>query len=72
MGSAPDAASGWLTALGIPALLALGGFIAWFVRSTIDDYRDAERQLAAERRALYQRVLASIHRFSGRGCLACC
>lgn len=51
------ASSAWVTGLAIPALLALGGFIAWGVRSTIEDYREAERQLAAERRALYQQVL---------------
>ena len=51
------AAATWITALGIPGLLALGGFMAWAIRSTIEDYREAERQLTAERRALYQRVL---------------
>jgi hypothetical protein len=51
------ASSQWLTALAIPVLLALGGFIAWAIRSTIEDYREAERQLTAERRALYQQVL---------------
>jgi hypothetical protein len=51
------AVSTWITALGIPGLLALGGFVAWAIRSTIEDYRDAERELTAERRALYERVL---------------
>jgi hypothetical protein len=51
------AASPWITVLGIPGLLALGGFIAWAIRSTIEDYRDAERQLTTERRTLYQQVL---------------
>jgi hypothetical protein len=50
-------ASSLLTALAIPGLLALGGFIAWAIRSTIEDYREAERQLTAERRAIYQQVL---------------
>jgi hypothetical protein len=50
-------ASSLLTALAIPALLAIGGFIAWAVRSTIEEYREAERQLTAERRAIYQQVL---------------
>jgi hypothetical protein len=50
-------ASQWVTALAIPGLLALGGFLAWAVRSTIEDYREAERQLTAERRELYEQVL---------------
>src|SRR6266487_6479939 len=50
-------ASSLLTALAIPVLLAVGGFIAWAIRSTIEEYREAERQLTAERRAIYQQVL---------------
>ncbi len=46
-----------VTALAIPGLLAVGGFLAWAIRSTIEDYREAERQLTDERRRLYQRVL---------------
>jgi hypothetical protein len=51
------ATSTWITAVGIPTLLALGGFLAWAIRTTIEDYREAERQLTAERRGLYERVL---------------
>jgi hypothetical protein len=51
------ATSTLVTALGIPALLAAGGFLAWAIRSTIEDYREAERQLTEERRRLYQQVL---------------
>jgi hypothetical protein len=50
-------ASGLLTALGVPALLACGGLVVWVVRSTIEDYRDAERQLTDQRRELYRTVL---------------
>src|SRR6266508_1292500 len=51
------AISSWATALGVPALLAMGGFVVWAVRTTIEDYREAERQLTKERRALYECVL---------------
>ena len=49
--------SSWLTALGVPVLLAVGGLITWGVRTTIEDYREAERQLSDERRELYQKLL---------------
>jgi hypothetical protein len=52
------ATSAWLTGLAIPALLAIGAFAAWAIRSTIEDYRAAERELTAERRTLYQTILA--------------
>jgi hypothetical protein len=50
-------ASAWLTGLGVPALLAIGAFLAWAVRSTIEDYRAAERELTGARQALYWTIL---------------
>lgn len=46
-----------ITGIAVPVLLALGAALAWAVRSTIEDYREAERQLADERRTLYEAVL---------------
>jgi hypothetical protein len=47
----------WVTGVGIPALLAAGATLSWIVRSRIEDLRQAERDLADERRGVYDRVL---------------
>lgn len=52
-----SALSPWVTGVGIPALLALGATFSWIVRSRIEDLRQAERDLADERRGVYDRVL---------------
>ncbi len=52
------AINGWVTGVAIPVLLAAGGFIAWVIRSTIEEYKDAERSLSDERRDLYKQLLA--------------
>ena len=43
--------------LAIPLLLAAGAAGSWLIRSTIEDLRQAERDLADQRRAIYDQVL---------------
>jgi hypothetical protein len=50
--------SPWITGLGVPALLAVGAGFTWVIRSTIEDLRQAERELADRRSAVYEQVLA--------------
>lgn len=53
----PLIAVAWFSAVGVPALLAVGGLVAWGIRSTVEENRVAERSLTDERRELYERVL---------------
>ncbi|HEY2353310.1 MAG TPA: hypothetical protein VGH79_00230 [Gaiellaceae bacterium] len=54
-------ASALASGLGVPILLvivsAVVAVVTWIVRSSIEDIREAERSLADERRAIYERVL---------------
>lgn len=47
----------WLEALAVPALLGMGGLIAWVVKSRLEEIRAAQERLASERRKLYADLL---------------
>lgn len=46
-----------LEALAVPALLGLGGLIAWVVKSRLEEIRAAQERLASDRRKLYAELL---------------
>lgn len=47
----------FLEALAVPALLGLGGLIAWVIKSRLEEIRAAQERLASERRKLYAELL---------------
>jgi len=47
----------WLQSLGPTLLVVLGGVIAWFIKSNIEEFRAIEEKLRKERRNIYVQIL---------------
>ena len=47
----------WLQSLGPTLLMVLGGIIAWFIKSYIEEFRAIEEKLRKERRNIYVQIL---------------
>ena len=47
----------WLLALGPSLLVVLGGIIAWFLKSRVEELRATEKRLIEERRKIYDQIL---------------
>jgi len=47
----------WLQSLGPTLLMVLGGIIAWFIKSNIEEFRAIEEKLRKERRNIYVQIL---------------
>ena len=47
----------WLQSLGPTLLMVLGGVIAWFIKSNIEEFRAIEEKLRKERRNIYVQIL---------------
>lgn len=55
----------WLTAVGPPLLMIIGGIITWLLKSTTEELRATEEKLRVERRKIYSEILEPyIHMFA--------
>jgi flagellar motor component MotA len=47
----------WLQAVGPTLLVLVGGIVTWFIKSSIEELRAAEKSLQEERRKVYMEIL---------------